>query len=80
VHIYVDGKVDLAAAKKVLDAIKPVGLSEFTGRPALPASKYDYPAPMAANPDLPVSALDFKDPLQFWELLSVASLRYVTEL
>ncbi len=67
VHIYIDGKVDLAAAKKVLNAIKPVGLSEFMGRPALSAPKYDYPAPEAANPDLPVSALAFKDPVQFWE-------------
>jgi hypothetical protein len=25
-----------------------------------------------SNPDLPVSALDFKDPLQFWDLFSVA--------
>jgi hypothetical protein len=72
VHIYADGKVDLAAARKVMDAIKPVGLAEFTGRPALPFPSYDYPAPQAADPDLPVSALDFKDPLQFWELLSVA--------
>jgi hypothetical protein len=51
-HIYVDGKVDGAAAKKILDAIKPVGLSEFMGKPALPAPRYDYPAPQAANPDL----------------------------
>jgi DNA sulfur modification protein DndE len=72
VHIYVDGKVERAGAKEILDAIKPVGLSEFMGKPALPAPSYDYPAPQAANPDLPVSALDFRDPLQFWELLSVA--------
>ena len=72
VHIYSGGKVDLAAARKVMDAIKPVGLSEFIGGYALPAPKYNYPAPQAADPDLPVSALDFKDPLEFWELLSVA--------
>lgn len=72
VHIYIDGKVNLAAAKEILDAIRPIGLSEFMGRAALPPPAYDYPAPDAANPDLPVSALDFKDPLQFWELLSVA--------
>ena len=47
-------------------------MSEFTGRPALATPSYDYPAPQAANPDLPVSALDFKDPLQFWQLLSTA--------
>jgi DNA sulfur modification protein DndE len=50
----------------------PVGLAQFTGKAPLPAATYDYPAPIFANPDLPVSALDFKDPLQFWELFSVA--------
>lgn len=72
VHLYVNGKVDLARAIKVLDEIKPVGLAEFTGKKGPAVAKYDYPAPVYANPDLPVSALDFKDPLQFWELLSVA--------
>jgi DNA sulfur modification protein DndE len=72
VHIYVDGKMNLAAAKTVLDGIVPVGLAQFTGKAPLPAPTYDYPAPIFANPDLPVSALDFKDPLQFWELFSVA--------
>jgi hypothetical protein len=69
VHIYVDGKVDLLGAKKVLAGITPIGLAESTGGPAPAASTYDYPAPEPVNPDLPVSALDFKDPLQFWELL-----------
>jgi hypothetical protein len=72
VHIYIDGKVDLAAAKAVLNAIKPMGLSQFLGRGAPPAPSYDYPAPKPSDPDLPVSALDYKDPLQFWELMSVA--------
>ncbi|MBV8745491.1 MAG: DUF1254 domain-containing protein [Xanthobacteraceae bacterium] len=72
VHVYVDGKLSLGVAKKVLDAIQAVGLAEFSGKAALPAPKYDYPAPVFADPNLPVSALDFKDPLQFWELLSLA--------
>jgi DNA sulfur modification protein DndE len=72
VHIYNDGKLDLAAARKVLAAIRPVGLAEFTGKPPLPAQTYAYPAPDTENPDLPVSVLDFKDPLQFWDLLSEA--------
>jgi hypothetical protein len=38
VHVYIDGKVDLAAAKKVLNAIEPVGLAAFTGKPPLPAA------------------------------------------
>jgi hypothetical protein len=58
----------------VLGAIEPVGLAQYTGKPPLAASKYDYPAPRFANPDLPVSALAFEDPLQFWDLLSVAMI------
>ncbi len=72
VHIYRSGKVDLAGARKVLEAIKPTGLAEYSGMPPLAAPKYDYPAPQPADPDLPVSALAFEDPLQFWDLLSVA--------
>jgi hypothetical protein len=72
VHIYDNGKIDLARAQKVLSAIKPVGLAEYTGKPPVPPATYDYPAPQIANPDLPVSALDLNDPLQFWDILSVA--------
>lgn len=32
--------------------------------------KYDYPEPVFADPKLNASANDFKDPLQFWEVLS----------
>lgn len=72
VHIYVDGKMDLSGAMEVLESIKSVGLAEFTGKPAPSPLKYDYPAPEAVNPDLPVSVLNYKDPLQFWELLMAA--------
>ncbi|SKA38231.1 Uncharacterized conserved protein [Enhydrobacter aerosaccus] len=65
VHIYRDGKIDLAGARKVLDAIRLVP-------PAGKSGSYGFPAPEFVDPNLPVSALDFKDPLQFWELLSVA--------
>jgi hypothetical protein len=47
-------------------------LSEYMGKPALPPAKYDYAEPQFLDPKLPVSALDFKDPLQFWEILSAA--------
>jgi hypothetical protein len=40
--------------------------------PAPVADKYDYPAPQFADPTLPVSANYYKDPLQFWEILSNA--------
>ena len=72
VHVYIDGKLNLGVAKNVLNAIQPVGLAEFSGKAALPAPNYDYPAPVFADPNLPVSALDFKDPLQFWDLFSLA--------
>src|SRR5262249_46011203 len=72
VHIYRDGKVDLAGARAVLQAIEPTGLSRFVGKPAPPAPSDDYPAPEPADAKLPVSALVFKDPLQFWDLLSAA--------
>jgi len=61
----------IEAARKVLDGIKPQSLSAYLGKPAAPL-KYDYPAPRFTNPKLPVSALDFTDPLQFWEILSIA--------
>jgi hypothetical protein len=71
VQIYSGGKVDLPGAKKVLEAIKPMPLPAYIGRKSEP-QKYNYPSPQFNNPDLPVSALDFKDPLQFWEILSLA--------
>ncbi len=71
-HLYHDGKQDLARARQVLNEITTTGLADFEGKTPVKASTYDYPAPIVTNPDLPVSALDFKDPLQFWELLSVA--------
>jgi hypothetical protein len=72
VHIYDNGKIDLARARNVLGAIKPIGLAEYTGKPPLPAAAYAYPTPLITNPDLPVSALDLQDPLQFWDILSAA--------
>jgi hypothetical protein len=72
VHIYVDGKVDLPGARKILAAINPVGLAQYLGKPAPAAPKYDYQAPEPADPKQPVSVLSFKDPLQFWDLLASA--------
>jgi DNA sulfur modification protein DndE len=63
VHIYENGKLDLASAKKILNGITTKGAREKT---------YHYLMPEPVNPDLPVSALHYKDPLQFWELLMVA--------
>ncbi len=70
VHVRESG--DLPGARKVLQAITVQGLAQFTGERALPVPTYNYAAPDLKDPDLPVSAMDFKDPLQFWEILSAA--------
>jgi len=72
VHIYHDGKIDLSQARKVLEGIKTTGLAAFTGKSAPAAPNYNYLAPMPVNPNLPVSALQFQDPLQFWDILVAA--------
>ncbi len=71
-RVHVLNRDDLPAARAVLDAISVEGLAEATGKrpPATPA--YHYAAPDFADPKLPVSALAFKDPLQFWDILGNA--------
>jgi len=69
-RVHLPNQSGLEAAQKVLSEIKTQGLAEYMGKPALPAPKYDYAVPDFVNPKLPVSTLDFKDPLQFWEILS----------
>lgn len=71
-RVHMPNPGELAAARKVLAGITLQGLSEYTGKQALLAPKYDYAAPQLLNPKLPVSDLDFKDPLQFWDILSAA--------
>ena len=61
---------DLPGAKEVLSQITTQPLSKYLGTPAPAAVKYVYPAPVFNNPKLNASANDFKDPLQFWEILS----------
>ncbi len=70
VHV-LDGN-DLPAAKAVLDAITVEGLAQATGKPSPVAPAYHYAAPEFSDPKLPVSALAFKDPLQFWDILADA--------
>jgi hypothetical protein len=71
-RIHMPNPSELAAARKVLAGITLQGLSEYMGKSALPAPKYDYAAPQFVSQKLPVSDLDFKDQLQFWEILSAA--------
>ncbi len=71
-RVHVLNHDDLPAARAVLEAIKVQGLAAATGRKPPPAPTYHYAAPDFADPKLPVSALAFKDPLQFWEILAEA--------
>jgi len=67
VHIYSNGIIDLVGAKMILNGIRTTKFSKPFAR-----TKYNYPAPMPVNPNLPVSVLQYQDPLQFWELLATA--------
>lgn len=71
-RVHVLNETDLTAAKKVLDDITVTGLAKYMGQPPTPAANYNYISPDLENPNLPVSAVDFKDPLQFWKILSAA--------
>jgi DNA sulfur modification protein DndE len=72
VHLYDNGVENLARAKSMLDAITVTGLAKFSGETPVKPPAYNYAAPQLTDPKLPVSALDFQDPLQFWELFSAA--------
>jgi hypothetical protein len=71
-RVHVVDRNDLPAAKAVLEAITVEGLAKATGKPSPAAPAYHYAAPDFTDPKLPVSALAFKDPLQFWEILADA--------
>jgi hypothetical protein len=69
-RIHLPQQSGLEAARKVLAGIVPQTLSEYLGKPAMPAPKYNYATPDFVNPKLPVSSMDFRDPLQFWDIMS----------
>jgi hypothetical protein len=71
-RVHLPQQSSLSAARKVLSEITTQPLSAYLGRPAVVGPKDNYVAPQVTNPKLPVSAMDFKDPLQFWEILSAA--------
>lgn len=71
-RVHVKNESDLSEAKKVLNNITVKGLAEYNGgKPTAPKS-YTFMQPDLTNPALPVSAVDFKDPLQFFEIMSAA--------
>jgi hypothetical protein len=71
-RVHIKNPADLPGAKQVLNEITTQPLSKVLGTAAPAAIKYNYPAPQFADPKLPVSANFYKDPLQFWEILSNA--------
>lgn len=69
-RVHVVDQADLPAAQKVLNEITVQGLAQYLGQPAPTTKQYNYPAPNFTNDSLPVSALPFKDPMQFWQIMS----------
>ena len=70
-RVYVKAEADLAAARKVLDAITLQGLSKYTGGAAPAPAAYNYELPKM-NPKVATSHMQFNDPLQFWSICSAA--------
>lgn len=69
-RVHIKNPADLEGARKTLSEINVTSVSEYLGKPAPAAVKYDYPVPDYLDPKLPTSINSFKDPLQFWEILS----------
>jgi hypothetical protein len=70
-RVYVKDEADLAAARKVLEAITLQGLSRYTGGTAPAPVAYNYELPKM-NPKVATSHMQFDDPLQFWSICSAA--------
>lgn len=71
-RVHVVNEADLSGAQKVLNEITVKGMAEYMGQTPTPLPTYNFIVPKFTNPKLPVSAVDFKDPLQFWQILSAA--------
>jgi DNA sulfur modification protein DndE len=72
VHQYVEGKEDLAGSRKLMNEILVLPLSVFQGKHSPETTFYKYPSLQPLDPQLPVSVMQYKDPLQFWEILVLA--------
>jgi hypothetical protein len=70
-RVFVKNEADLPAAKKVLEAVKLEGLSQFTGGPAPAKPTYNYELPKM-KPGVATSYMKFNDPMQFWSIFSAA--------
>ncbi|KTD57167.1 hypothetical protein Lsai_1771 [Legionella sainthelensi] len=71
-RVHVVNDADLPSAQKVLNDITITGMAQYLGQTPASFSSYNFIKPELANPKLPVSAVDFKDPMQFWQILSAA--------
>ncbi len=69
-RVHVINPADLPEAKKAMDGIQVQGLAKFTGQPAPAAPVYNYALPKVTDAKQPASAMNFTDPLQFWEIFS----------
>ena len=70
-RVHVKDQADLADAETILSAITVMGLAKYKGGAAPAPASYDYPVPKI-NTKVASSLMQFDDPLQFWEIFSVA--------
>jgi hypothetical protein len=70
-RVFVKNEADLAAARKVLEAITLQGLSQYNGGASPKQPSYSYGLPKMA-PNVATSHMQFDDPLQFWSICSAA--------
>jgi hypothetical protein len=70
-RVHMKSPDDRDGARQVLGEITTTPLHKYMGTAAPPDVKYDYPAPdFAEGLKTSTSANYFKDPLQFWDILS----------
>jgi hypothetical protein len=70
-RVHVKNLGDLEGAQKVLSAVTVKGLAQYSGSPDSAVVAYNYIKPQI-NPEVASSQMQFLDPLQFWEIFSVA--------
>ena len=69
-RVHVINPADLPAARKVMQEITVQGLAKFSGKPVPAAPVYNYALPKVTDAKQPASAMNYTDPLQFWEIFS----------
>jgi hypothetical protein len=69
-RVHLKDQTDLSGAKKILEDITVQSLAEYLGKPARAEPRRVFQVPAMKDARQPVSALDYTDPLQFWDILS----------